>query len=145
MAIKNGIRQLLLAQPGITALCPAQTVNSESVPAVFVETVRQGVKSPHIVISRTGSDARVAMDGTYGMASTEIDIDCFAATATKAEAIAKAVSDVFKDYSGPAGTSDAIDAVLWDSTNDFENSEQNGNDQWRYAVTLGFTVHHHGV
>lgn len=143
MALKNGIRTLLLAQSSVTSLCGSQTVDNVSVPAIFVQAPRQGIKTPYVVISRTSHDPMKTLDGTTGMAQTEIDIDCFAATETKADALAKVVSDFFKDYTGVAGASDTIDAVLWEDMNDFENPEGDGSDTWRYAVTLTFTVFHH--
>ena len=142
MAIKDGIRTLLLAQSSITTLAPAQTVGSKSYGAIFVDKVKQGIVPPFIEISRTGSDAMPAMDGTTGMKSTEIDIDCWEWTEPKAEALATVVSEFLKDYSGSAG-SDVIDSVLWEDTNDFKEPEQGGSDKWRYAVTLSFTIQHH--
>jgi hypothetical protein len=143
MALKDGLRTLLLAQGGITALCPAQTAsNGASIPAIFVGKVKQGMKTPFICISRIRHDPLKTLANTTGMAESEIDIDCFANTEPKAEAIAKAVSDFLKDYSGAAGGSDTIDAVWWDDTNEFENQEDAGPDVWRHAVTLTFTIHH---
>lgn len=143
MAIKDGIRTLLLAQSSITTLAPAQTVGKKSIDAIFVDKIYQGFKPPYIMISRTGFDPRATLGTTTGIQETEIDIDCFAYTETLAEALAKAVSDYFKDYSGAAGGSDTIDSVEWDDINDFQNDEGNGGDCWRHAVTLSFTVLHH--
>lgn len=142
MNIKNGLRALLLAQPSILALCPPQTVGGSSVDAVFIETVRQGFKPPYIVVSRTGSDPLGNLTSTSGLRSSEIDIDCMGYTESKAEQIAEAVSEALRDYTGPAGANDTIRAVSLEDSNDFENSEQSGGDQWRYAVTLTFTIHH---
>lgn len=142
MAIKDGIRTLLLAQSSITTLAPAQTVGGKSYSAVFVDKVKQGIKPPYIVISRVSADEHGTLTNTTGIKQTEIDIDCFEYTEPLAEALATAVSDYFKDYSGAAG-GDTIDAVHWVNTQDFENQEENGADQWRHAVTLTFDVWHH--
>lgn len=143
MAIKAGLRTLLLANGSITTLCPAQTVKGISRGSIFVGTIPQGAKPPFIVISRIGHDPMKALDGTTGMVSSEIDIDCFENTEPEAEALATVVKDYLKDYSGAAGGSDTIDAVLLQDINDFENPEQDGNDTWRYAVTLSFEIQHH--
>lgn len=143
MALKNGLRTLLLAESSITSLVPAQTVDGDSVSAIFVTTADQGAKVPYLVISRTGHDPMKAMDGTTGMAQTDIDIDCYAGTPAEADALATAVEAYLKDYSGAAGGSDTIDCVLFEDKNDFENTEGDGNDQWRYVVTLSFTIFHH--
>jgi hypothetical protein len=112
------------------------------VDCVFIDTADQGVKTPYIVISRTGFDPEKTLGTTTGITRSEIDIDCYAETPADAESLANAVATFFKDYTGAAGGSDTISAVLWEDMNDFENSEGNGNDQWRYAVTLTFTVFH---
>lgn len=143
MAIKAGLRTLLLAQSSITALAPAQTVKGISTPAIFTGTVPQGFKPPYIVISRIRHDPYKALDGTTGIGETEIDIDCFENTEPEAEALATAVADFLKDYRGAAGSSDTIDAVLFEDRSDFENLEQDGKDLWRFAVTLSFTIQHH--
>lgn len=142
MAIKTGLRTLLLAQSSITTLAPAQTVNGISFPAIFVGKAKQGVLPPYIVISRIRHDPLKALDGTYGMQESEIDIDCFESTEPEAEALGKAVADYLKDYSGAAGGSDTINAVYFDDINEFENPQPNGKDDWQFAVTLTFTIHH---
>lgn len=142
MAIKTGLRTLLLAQSSITTLAPAQTVGGKSYDSIFVEKIKQGVKPPCIVITRNGYDPMKTLDGTSGMASSEIDIECYESTEPKAQALAKAVSDYLKDYSGAAGGSDTINAVLWDGINEFETEEQDAKDNWRYAVVLNFTIQH---
>lgn len=143
MAIKDGLRTLMLAESTITALCPAQTLKGLSLSAVFVDKAEQGAKPPFIIISRIGSDPMLALDGTYGMKSTEIDIDCYEATPTKAEALATAVSTYLDDYTGAAGGSDTIDAVMLEDTNDFLVPEEDGKDNLRHVVTLSFTIQHH--
>lgn len=143
MALKDGLRTLLLAQSSITTLCPAQTHDRRSLDAIFVDKIYQGFKPPYIVISRIGFDALRTLGSTTGMRKTEIDIDCFAYTEPLAEALSVAVSDYFKDYSGAAGSSDTVDSVEWMDINDFQNPEDDGGDVWRHAVTLTFSVLHH--
>ena len=142
MAIKDGLRSLLLAQSSITSLCPAQVIGKKTVNAIFVDTIYQGIKPPYITVSRTGSNPRGSLDGTTGIKESEIDVDCFADTETLAEALSVSVSNALKDYTGVAGVNDTIDAVDWNDTNDFQNPEV-GQDLWRHAVTLSFTIFHH--
>lgn len=143
MAIKDGLRTLLLAESSITTLAPAQVIQGKSYSAIFVDKVKQGIKPPFIVISRSGFDPMKTLDGTTGMKSTEIDIECWEYTETEAEALAAAVSAYIKDYSGAAGGSDTIDAVLWDSVNDFKEAEDDGKDLWRFVTVLNLTIQHH--
>lgn len=134
MAIKEGLRTLLLAQSSITTLCPV----------VFVEKVKQGVKPPYIRITDAGHDPMKCLDGTYGMGSSEIYVECVEFTEPESEAIATAVTAFIKDYSGDAGGSDTIDAVLWDDKQTFIRKEDDdGKDVWRYNARLALTVQHH--
>lgn len=142
MAIKTGLRTLLLAQSSITTLAPAQTIRGVSVPAVFVNKVPQGFVPPYLRITRIRHDPLKALDGTTGMAESEIDIDCYESTEPEAEALAKAVSDYLKDYSGAAGGSDTIDAVYWDDVGEFEVKAPGATDEFYQVVTLTFTIHH---
>lgn len=139
MALKDGIRTLLLAQSSITTLCPAQS----SINCIFVDTVKQGVNPPYIRIRRAKHDPMSCLDGTYGMASSDIEIECVSFTEPGSAAIAKAVTDFFKDYSGAAGASDTIDAVIWDDTADSNIQDQGGDDVYRYSTKLKFVVQHH--
>lgn len=143
MAIKDGIRTLLLTQSSITTLCPAQTVRGSSIDCVFVDTIKQGINPPYIKIIMTKHDPRPCLDGTNIAASTGIEIEAVAFTEPSATAIAKAVSDFFKDYSGAAGASDTIDDVWWYDTVDSNTPEQSGEDVYRYSSLLKFTVNHH--
>lgn len=143
MAIKDGLRTLLLTQSSITTLCPAQTIQGISYSGIFVDKVKQGFKPPYVLISRIGHDPFKSLDGTSGLAATEIDIDCVEYTEPEAEALADAVKAYLKDYTGAAGASDTIDAVLLDDINDFQACETDGKDLWRFAVTLSFTIQHH--
>lgn len=143
MSIKTGLRTLLLAESTVTALCPSQTIKGASRGSIFVRKAEQGAKPPFIIITRIDNDPLLALDGTYGMESSEVDIDCYEYTDVKAEALADAVSDYLDDFSGAAGGSDTIDAVLLESRNDFEVPEDDGSDRVRYVVTLSFTIQHH--
>lgn len=141
MAIKDSLRTLLLAQSSITTLAPAQTISSKSYDAIFVETVKQGIKPPYIVITDNDFDPMKTLDGTTGMGMSDIDIECHEWTETEAEALAKAVTDYLKDYSGAAG-SDTIYAVLWNNKQAFAGQEQDGSNKWRVAITLNFEIQH---
>jgi len=143
MALEAGLRTLLLAQSPITTLCPAQIVKGVSHYGVFVGRAAQGFAPPFIVITRTEHDPYATLDGTTGMGSSEIDIDCFEATHTKAEALATAVVDFLKDYSGAAGATDIIDAVILLNRRSFQTQAGSGNDEWQYVVTLTFQIQHH--
>lgn len=144
--IEAGIRTLFLAQSSITTLVPAQTIDTKSFSGVFVQQSKEGFKPASgkglIVIERTGRDPMVALDGTYGMQSSDITVNCIAKASDDADAIANAVTDYFKDYTGAAG-SDTIDAVIWTDSNMDDYPPPDGTDVPWKVVALEFTVQHH--
>lgn len=143
MAIKTGLRTLLLAQSSITTLCPAQTVSGKSYSAIFVEKVKQGFKPPYIVISDTSHDPMNTLDGLTGMGNSEIDIECVEFTEPEAQVLAKAVSDYLRNYTGAAGASDTVDAVQWTNRQTFTGKDEtDAADVWRFNVVLTFDIQH---
>jgi hypothetical protein len=143
MALKAGLRTLLLAQSSITTLCPAQTIQGKSYNGIFVEKVKQGFLPPYIVISDTSLDPMNTLDGMTGMADSEIDIECVEFTEPEAEALAAAVNAYLRNYTGAAGGSDTIDAVRWQNKQTFiGKDEADARDVWRYNVVLTYQIHH---
>lgn len=142
MAIDTGLRDLLLAQPSITALCAAQAIDGKTWYSIYDETVKQGAKAPYVLISTISFNPLGNLTNTTGLGESEIDIDCVAYTKSKANNLAKAVSDFLKDYSGPAGVDDSIKSVNWEDSQVFKQQESPGQELWRYTVTLTFTIHH---
>lgn len=143
MALKAGLRTLLLAQSSITTLAPAQTIGGKSYDGIFVEKVKQGFKPPYILITDTSLDPMNTLDGMTGMGDSEIDIECVEYTEPEAEALAKAVSDYLRNYTGAAGGSDTIDAVRWENKQSFTGKDDSDSrDVWLFNVTLTFQIHH---
>lgn len=142
MAIKNGIRTLLLAQASIASLCPNQTVGGKSEEGVFVNTVRQGFKTPYIVIRSVGRDGQACWTGATSTSKSTIEIDCVDSLETKADALEKAVNDYLESFKGAAGASDTIECVIFNDSRDSETPEGDGADRWRYMRTLVYSVFH---
>lgn len=143
MALETGLRTLLLAQSSITTLAPAQTVGGVSFDGVFLDNPAQGFVAPYVVITKTGHDPYKRLDGTTGgIVSTDIDIDCYAANRPAAIALAKAVSDYLKDYTGAAGGSDTINAVLWEDQVAQTVYLGDGRDQRHYVEAMTYQIQH---
>jgi len=100
MTIKDGLRTLLLAESSITTLAPAQTINRQSVSAIFVDTVMQGFVPPFIRIERSSFTPLRFINTTTTVGTSEIEIDCYENTEPLAEALALAVATYIKDFSG---------------------------------------------
>ncbi len=143
MAIETGLRTLLLAQSSITTLAPAQTVGGLSIDAVFLDHPVEGVKPPYVLITLTSHDPYKRLDGTGGtMRRSDIDIDCYASNRPAVITLAAAVETFLRDYSGAAGTSDTINAVLLDNARDDTVYLGDGRDQRHYVRSLSFIIQH---
>lgn len=101
--IDEAMRTLFLATSAITTLVPAETVNGISISGVFTDSIPQGFLGDCILINVGKSDAMVCMDGTYGLQTDTLVVDCHAQTAPEAKAIAAAVKTLFDDYTGTVG------------------------------------------
>ena len=130
--IKDGLRTLLLSQPTITAIVGAE--------GVYVNKAPQGKNPPYAIIDGVRTDPLGTLTETVGLRFKDTDIDCFAATEPVAQQLANAVSDFLKDYVGPAGPDDTINAVLWTDEDDDFVPDVEGGDQGRHLVTLDFNI-----
>ena len=143
MAIEIGLRTLLLAQSSITTLAPAQTVGGLSIDAVFLDHPVEGVKAPYVLITLTSHDPYRRFDGTGGtLRRSDVDIDCYASNRPAAIALASAVEVFLRDYSGAAGASDTINAVLWENARDDVVYLGDGRDARHYVRSLSFIIQH---
>lgn len=140
MAIETGLRTLLINEASITTLVASQSVRGSTCPGVFVEHPVRGFQLPYILIHQVGIDPMVCLDGTTGMESYEIDIDCYAVEAHDAIAIGNAVSDYLKDYTGAAGADDTINAVIWQGKRMDVIQEGEGRDVQYHIVSLSFQI-----
>lgn len=140
--IDEGLRTLLLAQAGITALVPSQTVNRVTVPSIFVDNAEQGAEPPYVVITITDGDAMLTLDGTYHdtLREAEVDIDCFSYDRTEAATINTTIRQFLDDYSGAAGASDTIKAVLHDTPVPGYDYPAEGADTKFYYMTTTYTI-----
>lgn len=145
MAIETGLRTLLLAQSGITALARNQTVGGITYQGVFSEYPDQSLQPPFIVISQTDFDPLECLDGTRGMEVSVFDIDCYDTDHPGAIALAKVVSDFLKDYSGIAGDFDTINAVHWENKRYDKIPLGQGLDTRHQIKRLTFRIQHTAI
>ena len=140
--IDHGLRTLLLAQTSITTLVPSQTLNRVSTPSIFCNSPAQGARPPFIVITITGGDPYLTLDGTYhgGLMTAEVDIDCFAYSAEDAATIEKTVRQYLDDYTGAAGASDTISAVLHDRPEPGYDYPAEGFDTKFHYLTTSYLI-----
>lgn len=142
MAILAGLRTLLLEKTSIATLAAPKTIGGVVYPAVFVGSAVQGFSSDHVVIARTSLDPLKRFDGTTGMQSTDIDIECYGRSKTRVDAMADVITGYIKDYTGDAGDSDTINAVLWQDQYDTSSVPIDGTDNWLHSITIDVTIFH---
>lgn len=140
--ITHGLRTLLLAQSSITALAPSQTVNRVSIPSVFVKSAPMKVEPPFVVITRINNDTMVCLDGTYGMTASEIDIDSYGYSEEDSQTLSTTIRQFLDDYTGAAGGSDTINAVVWQDENHEDVKPQDGRDTRWYISTNSYLIQH---
>lgn len=140
--IETGLRQLLLAQPVITGIAQPQRLASGTYPAIFNEHPVQGFIPPFVIIAQTSLDPLKALDGTYGLRFTDIDIDSYSRSYDEALRLAGVIEDFLKDYRGTAGNEDTIRAVLFEGKRYDEIFEAQGSDQRQHIVSLSFQIQH---
>lgn len=111
--IDHGLRTLLLAQAGIAALVPAQTINRNTVYPIFCNGPMQGVVPPFVVITAGGGDPMLTLE-TFSetLKEAEIDVRSYGYSQVDAETLHKTIRQFLDDYVGAAGASDTIAAVV---------------------------------
>ncbi len=142
MAIETGLRALLLAQTSIVGIAKPQNVSGITYQGVFNEHPVQGFKPPFVLISQLSLDPLKALDGTYGLRFDDFDFDCYSRDYEEALTLGQIVEDFLKDYSGAAGPSDTVKAVLFNNKRYDEVFESQGGDQRQHIVSLSFTIQH---
>lgn len=141
--IELGLRTLLLSHGTLTSLAPAQVVEGVRYDAVFNEWPTQGFGLPFILISVIDGDSYGHLGGTTGLASSDIDVDCYARTFPAARRLSHEVAEYLKDYRGGAGADDYIEAVIWDgSTRHDKIFDNDGRDVRQHIVSLSFQIQH---
>jgi hypothetical protein len=140
MALETGLRTLLLAQPSIASLVPTQTVDGNTYQRIFNEHPARKIVPPYILIHLIDFDPYACLDGTSGLSSYEIDIDCYAVEYPDSVAIASAVHTFLKDYTGPAGALDSIKAVIWLNKRHDKVFEDQGRDVRHHIESMSFQI-----
>jgi len=142
MPITTGLRSLLLTRSDITAIAKPRKIGGITFSGVFNEYPSQGVVPAFVLISQTDLDPLVALDGTYGLRSNEFDFDCYSRSFPEAEQLGDLVESFIKDYTGPAGPSDTIKAVIFESRRYDKVVEEQGGDQRQHVQSISVTIQH---
>ncbi len=142
MPITTGLRTLLLSRTDITTICKPRRIGGISFPGVFNQYPPEGTVPAFVLISQTDMDPFLALDGTYGLRSNDFDFDCYSRSFVEAEQLGDIVESFIKDYTGPAGASDTIKAVIYESRRYDEVFEEQGGDQRQHIQSISVTIQH---
>ncbi len=131
-----------MGQASITSIAQAQVIGQKQFKAIYNEYPAQGHEPPYIVIEEMGHNPMKCLDGTTGMAMTELDIDCYAKGVPEALALRTAVDNFLKDYVGTAGPDDTIRCVLFNDHSKDTIPLKDGSDQRLHIRTSSFQIFH---
>lgn len=134
MALGEGLISLLSGEATINALLAATD-------SVYEDAITQDHAMSYLSLSQLSQDPMKALDGTSGMRKSEFDIDCVCTSRVKANALADAVDEFIKDFTGAAG-SNTINAVLLNDRAYDAIPVSQGSDNYKYITTLNVDFQH---
>jgi hypothetical protein len=133
--ICEGLRTLLLAQSTVTDVVGQK---------IFVTAARQGQDRPYILIDRVSDEKIKGLSGFLSAKHCEVDIDCWANTASAAAALAKIVSDYLDDFSGATGGTETILAVHQVDEDDTFDPPSSGGQIQEFVTILTLEIDYTG-
>lgn len=136
MAIAQGLRTLLLSESTITSLLASTS-------SVYLDAITQNHEMSYLSVTLLNQDPMMTLGGTTGMRSSDVDIDCVCTSRLKSDALADAVDDFIKDYTGTAG-SHTINAVTGVGRAYDVVEIGQGTDTHKYVTTVNIEVQHDG-
>jgi hypothetical protein len=94
------------------------------------------------VITHQKGDPMGTLDGTYGMESTTVGIDCYHNGKIGADAIAAAVFSFLKDYAGAAGAGQTVNAVIAEEPTYRKLFNSDGTDSRQRISSRSYFIQH---
>jgi hypothetical protein len=140
--IDHGLRTLLLAQAGIAALVPAQTINRNTIYPIFCNGPAQGVVPPFVVITAQGGDPMLTLESfSETLKEAEVTVRSYGFSQVDSETLHKTIRQFLDDYSGAAGASDTIQAVVgWSEPDTGYEVQAEGLDSKFYFTETTYTI-----
>lgn len=129
--IETGLRKLLLTSPAITNIVGQR---------IYTEVADQNAVLPYIVLTKISSDFLNTLDGATGMEFKDFDFDCYGKTDVQSRTLANTVKTFIRNYTGPAGLDDTVEAVLLNGESDEHIPPQDGKSVGTFLTTLDFQI-----
>ena len=127
----------LKAQTGITAL-----VGSTTSARIYPNVAKQKVSLPYIVYLRSGGDSHRHLKGGSGMRRTVLQVYCYGATDSGADALAEQVRLALANHRGSMGSSFVNDCQQTVAPFTGFDEAEDGSDSRRYWTMLVFDMSH---
>lgn len=131
--ISGTIRTLTLADGTVSGLVSTR---------MYSDALPQNATMPAITYFVVNTDAYEHLGGIVDIARARIQIDCFAATRTAANALADAVRLALEKYEGTVGTQFIHEINLVSGELHGIDRPEAGTDQRRYITSMDFHVHY---
>jgi hypothetical protein len=131
MGLETGLRALLAADPGVSALVADR---------IRPLRLAQGETYPAITYQRIACSPRSTLDGATGRLRSVVQATCWAESYLEAHALADAVRACVTDY---RGTWDGVDVLRIEPPDERDTEPvEGGGAPAVYGVALDLTIHH---
>lgn len=125
---------------GLVSLLKAESTVTDVVGSrIYIGKAPQTADLPYIVLTDMASDELETMDSAGGLRFIDFDIDCKSNRSVQADALAAAVRNHLRGYTGAAGTQTVKAVVLNGEALDFE-PPTDGSDDGIYTVTVDVQI-----
>lgn len=132
----SGLRTLLLATSGVTALLGTST------DGVFAAHVPSGTQRPYVVMHGISGPGHHHLRGASAIENPLIQVECWAATSLAADGLADAVIAALDGYRGSMGSSQFVAKGIFkrDRRGPMATDPQDASEQQLWSVQIDFEV-----
>lgn len=108
---------------------------------IYGSRAPQGVRGPLIVLRSVSSDRSYHLQNEAGVKESVVQVDCYDATARKAEELSELVRNRLSGYRGAAGDV-TIQAATILSEHAYRESPKDRSDQWVFRYSVDYSITH---
>jgi hypothetical protein len=138
MSIEKGLFQLIQSDPTTASL--VNMTNGAGLYWVMAPKTGKATALPNIILNRVATTDTLTMQGDVGFRNALFQIDCYAGDYLTSRAVALAIRDLLKSYSGnlPDVQSTAVGAVF--QTKDWDLPYEEGGVGFVFRAMLEFRI-----
>jgi hypothetical protein len=138
MGIEQGLFQLIQSDPTTASL--VSMTNGKGVYWVLAPKTGSSTALPNIILFRDSTNDTITMDGDLGFRNTLFQIDCYASDYYTSRAVAQAVRNLLKSFSGqlPDVQGTVVGGVF--QTKDWDMPYEEGGVGFVFRAMLEFRI-----